>query len=194
MKNKNTSVVSKKDRRKLLHLFTVTSGSAVFLPNQWVKPMVNSVVTPAHAETSGGVGPVDPPEPPADPPVLACGAIDVEFLVTENDTQPALMTGSIANSGAGTVGGGAADDFSGCVLTITYDSLDVNSDPGTTSQLTVVVNGINTDGTFSATLPVNAYDAPTQYYIATFGYTVDVQCGSYQTTCSVPVVVDQFID
>lgn len=189
MKNKNTSVVSKKNRRKLLQLFTVTSGSAVFLPNQWVKPVINSVITPAHAETSG----VESPKP-FDPPVLACGIIDVEFVLTEDDNQPAIMSGSIANSGAGTVGGGTSDDFSGCVLTIAYDSLVPNSDPGTTTTLTVVVNGVNSDGTFSATLPVNAFDATTSYFIDTFGYTIDIQCDSYQATCSVPVVIDKSSD
>lgn len=46
-------------RRKLLSTFTVV-GAASQLPNQWVKPIVNSVVLPAHAQMSGGTPPVAP--------------------------------------------------------------------------------------------------------------------------------------
>ena len=49
--------MSSNSRRKLL-LSIAASGSSIFvgksLPNSWVKPVVESMVLPAHAQTSGG--------------------------------------------------------------------------------------------------------------------------------------------
>ena len=63
MKNKK----SDESRRKLLKSIAAGSGAIVAgksLPENWTKPIVNSVVLPAHAVTSGQA----PSSPPSSPP------------------------------------------------------------------------------------------------------------------------------
>ncbi len=56
-------------RRKLLKAANVAGGiiaTGIALPEIWVKPVVESVLLPAHAQTSngdGGMTVVDPPNP-----------------------------------------------------------------------------------------------------------------------------------
>lgn len=57
--NESQSHSPQQSRRKLLGLFTLTSCSAVMLPRKWVKPSLDSIITPAHAQTSGDVGDTD---------------------------------------------------------------------------------------------------------------------------------------
>ena len=59
-------------KRKILTSIGVTSGvvgASALVPSTWVKPAVNSVILPAHAESTPPVDPVDPvdPEDPEDP-------------------------------------------------------------------------------------------------------------------------------
>ena len=59
---------NKQSRRKLLKSMAVGSGAVVAgksVPEEWMKPIVDSVILPAHAETTGG-------EPPAEEPPASC--------------------------------------------------------------------------------------------------------------------------
>ncbi|MBT8116096.1 MAG: hypothetical protein KJP04_11975 [Arenicella sp.] len=46
------NTTSNKDRRKLLSLIGITGIAAGSVPTAWVTPVINSVVLPAHAQTS----------------------------------------------------------------------------------------------------------------------------------------------
>lgn len=77
MTDKNSS----KRRRILLRSIAVGSGTAIAyktLPENWVKPVVNSVVLPAHAQAS----PETPQttQPPTTIPPHSCGQCGVQLL------------------------------------------------------------------------------------------------------------------
>jgi hypothetical protein len=40
------------DRRRLLKIATVGGATSLLLPNEWTKPVVKSVIVPAHAAAS----------------------------------------------------------------------------------------------------------------------------------------------
>ena len=67
--------MSNESRRKLLKSIAAGSGAVVAgksLPESWHRPIVESVVLPAHALTSGEA-PVSPPaSPPISPPTAGC--------------------------------------------------------------------------------------------------------------------------
>ena len=46
------NVGSPAGRRKLLKILAAGSGAAVFLPKKWTKPVVESVIVGAHAQTN----------------------------------------------------------------------------------------------------------------------------------------------
>jgi hypothetical protein len=47
----------KHDRRQLLKIFTIGGvATALVLPTRWTKPLVKSVIVPAHAQASPGGG------------------------------------------------------------------------------------------------------------------------------------------
>jgi Chaperone of endosialidase len=58
----------KPDRRRLLKIATLGGiATTLVLPSRWVKPVVKSVIVPAHAAASGKVPPVPKvPLPPSD--------------------------------------------------------------------------------------------------------------------------------
>ena len=49
MPNQNTN---RTDRRKLLAIIGVGGVAAVAIPSRWSKPIIDSVILPAHAQTS----------------------------------------------------------------------------------------------------------------------------------------------
>ena len=73
------------NRRKLLGSLAVVGGVSA-MPSTWVKPVINSVFLPAHAQTSitdasPSPPPAETPTPPGETPVLSLSAtsIDVTF-------------------------------------------------------------------------------------------------------------------
>ena len=112
---------SKLSRRKLLKSIAAGSGAIVAgksLPESWSRPVVDSVILPAHAQTS-------PPAPPAPSTGPFAGGVTQTNGMLETGSLLAKVTDSLipdANAGQG----------SGCNLTATYyvcvvPSADLNS-------------------------------------------------------------------
>lgn len=77
-----TDKKSSESRRKLLKQIGVGSGAVITsknLPDEWIKPVVDSVALPAHAQVSPDLPePAIPPRPPAPPKAgLECGDTDI---------------------------------------------------------------------------------------------------------------------
>lgn len=102
-------------RRKLL-----ISGTVMAV---WHKPMVNSVVTPAHAQTS----PVEPPPPPPPPP-------------NPEDVCPMIVTGNV-------VFGPVSGSNTPPVCSVTFDVLSGMA--GTPLTITSITNTMAADTTIT---------------------------------------------
>lgn len=149
-------------RRKTLVALTGISAMAT-----WHKPIINSIVTPAHAQTSPMDPPVDPPVDPVDPlpsevcPMITTGnlvsssvsgansliACSATFEILSSDAAASLTIISIDNS-ALTTGAtitvqdlGAATDSSGPRVSWTGPSADAPtcSNPQPTDDITFTV-------------------------------------------------------
>jgi hypothetical protein len=93
---KNTKLSER--RRKLLKTITVGSGAVVstqVLPEHWVKPIVNSVLLPVHAQTS---------------PVYSCAVTgDDDFDITINFPVVGPVIYTVTNTGTGALTGVSAN-------------------------------------------------------------------------------------
>ena len=140
MKDKNTE----ESRRKLLKSIAIGSGVVIAgksLPESWSRPVVDSVMLPAHAETSPAE-PTDPAEP-ADP--AGCSTTPA------STTQPLSLTDipgadlGIPDSGNGTFTIPNVNPPSG-------NCTDTTTLAGTVSTNTVVVSGGGGGGTRTAVI------------------------------------------
>ena len=141
-----TDKKSSEKRRKLLKSIAAGSGAIVAgksLPDSWSKPVVDSVILPAHAQTS----PAAPPAPPA-PPVSGLTGI---FITTEQITADSSAGGTVDLAIA------VCSDIVNTVATVTgvVGSVQVNETgiavPGTTSidsaGVTATIGLISVSGT-----------------------------------------------
>jgi hypothetical protein len=61
MQDESRSDETRVERRRLLKLAGITGAAglgAIFLPSSWTKPVLRSVVVPAHAQTTDPLKPV----------------------------------------------------------------------------------------------------------------------------------------
>jgi hypothetical protein len=56
-------------RRRVLKILVGGVTVAILIPSKWIKPIVESVVVPAHAQASPAKTPLRPSPAPAPPPV-----------------------------------------------------------------------------------------------------------------------------
>lgn len=100
------------DRRKVVLSALGVSVLGVALPTKWSKPVINAVVTPAHAETSPGSDP-DPGPIPVCPDLVVgnavitsavsgqpVGSCSISFDILSSDPAEPLNVTSIANNAA----------------------------------------------------------------------------------------------
>jgi hypothetical protein len=91
-------------RRDLLKVLAAAGGgitAAAFLPEKWVKPVVNSGVLPVHAQASGATGTITGT-------VYQCGGGTVanqDVTITVLLTDPLKTGNAIANVGVYTITG-----------------------------------------------------------------------------------------
>jgi len=97
-----TDKKSNDSRRKLLKSIAAGSGAVVAgksLPESWSKPVINSVMLPAHAETTDGSGSAGG-DATTTPAPISYFDTDLDFLVTQRETgameKPRLLA-NIAN-------------------------------------------------------------------------------------------------
>ena len=127
------------NRRKLLGSLAVVGGVSA-MPTNWVKPVINSVFLPAHAQTS---------ETPAltlsatsfDVSTLQ-GISDLDFVSTVISSAPAIASGGFFDLNATDLGGG---DVALLIDFTDSDGTDglvfINSlSPGQTSQSDIIVD------------------------------------------------------
>lgn len=154
--NKNASnkvTRSAQSRRKVLKSIAVGGGAVVTgksLPNDWSKPVVESVLLPAHAETSE----VEAAPPPPPPPAGSCslGGTVEAFTFGDNSTGVFAIPGSYNSPNGGEI--------------IVDPSISV--DPGTTDSfnLTTVANAGDFVANDPAALNQNLTPDPTNGAIA----------------------------
>ena len=172
--NSNSSKTDRpsRDRRKLLKTLTAGGGAALVgkvAPEQWTKPIVDSVLLPAHAQ----VTPAPPPpttllasvtfddDTNFDPPVLfstttsqtfplsGAGADDNDFQSISIELDPPLGVPQDANFDLTSTADGASDQTAAIdpatgIATFTGVAFDMNAgDPATdTTTLTFTTAGV----------------------------------------------------
>jgi len=123
---------SSESRRKLLKSIAAGSGAIVAgksLPESWSRPVVDSVMLPAHAQTS--------PPPPVEEPTFGGAALSVVLNDMDNDSMLAQLTNEFADTfispahagGSGNGGGSAAvcAPKSGSMLDVTIQTAQNNA-------------------------------------------------------------------
>ena len=126
-----TDKKSSESRRKLLKTIAAGSGAIVAgksLPESWSRPVVDSVMLPAHAQTS-------PAPPPAEEPTFGGAALSVVLNDMDNDSMLAQLTNEFADTfispaHAGGGGGGSAAvcaPQSGGMLDVTIQTAQNNA-------------------------------------------------------------------
>ena len=148
----------KDSRRKLLKSIAAGSGAVVVgksLPETWSKPVINSVVLPAHAETTDDTG------------SLPAGTIICSSLTVRDGSQ--CQSGQISFYVSGEVSASDGSSLTGASLTVTYANgersgpgpgptttpMPTTSPPDVTVTFTVLVGANNTfaSGELVATPP-----------------------------------------
>jgi len=117
-------------RRKLLKGTAVAAGTALALPNEWVKPVVNSITLPAHAQTS-----------PCSPTIvdIAAGDPNLSTLVLALQTSTAGLVEVLFGPGPFTVFAPTNQAFANINI-----PPDIPPEPDLTNILTLhVQSGIN---------------------------------------------------
>ena len=127
-----TDKKSSESRRKLLKSIAAGSGAIVAgksLPESWSRPVVDSVMLPAHAQTS-------PAPPVPEEPTFGGAALNVVLNDMDNDSMFAQLTNEFADTfispahAGGGNGGGSADvcaPKSGGMLDVTIQTAQNNA-------------------------------------------------------------------
>ena len=95
-----TDKKSSESRRKLLKSIAAGSGAIVAgksLPESWKRPVVDSVMLPAHAQTS-------PPSPPS--PTFSCSVVGQASIDVTSGTVAGPIFYVVTNTGTGPLTGG----------------------------------------------------------------------------------------
>ena len=132
------------NRRKILSVLGL--GGTLMLPNKWAKPIVDTVIMPAHAQTSDPIA-ADPsaPSTPSTPPALftfsPSGSDTFSFIV--QTSIPGVTLDETSSGAITSFGVGIATQVAGIELTlispITTDSALVLT--GGRETLNLMING-----------------------------------------------------
>ncbi len=146
-----------KNRRRVLKSITIGSGTIIGLsatPKRWMKPVISSIVLPAHAQTT--TVPVTTPEPTQPPPTTATPVIytlNCDFKSDVLDLGP-VVNGeqtfilNITSSASATASDGSAINTS-LDWAITY--------PGNFTLTTGMTNMVNGSASIAYSLTFNSF-------------------------------------
>ena len=137
------------NRRKVIGSLAVVGGVSA-MPTSWVKPVVNSVILPVHAQTSATDSPTTESEESNPPPVTSQGLI----LSTTQTQAGSPLTIQINSTGP---------DFSGGNFLINTDIMSI---PATGDDNIIVLDAEFSDSDGSTTqipIPVSALEPGDQF-------------------------------
>ena len=139
------TTVDQQKRRKLLSTIAAGGAAATLLPQKWSKPVVDSVMLPAHAQMSPGV-------PSSSGGLVACTVTGWLFFTgtfTSSASSASSYSFSLVNAGTTNTGATifvsshttSAAEYTFAALSGTVTSIGTHTGPATYTATTVMIVG-----------------------------------------------------
>ncbi len=187
-----TKKPTKMDRRTVLLGMVAGAVSLTHLPSQWVKPVVDMVILPAHAQTSVLPEPQEPPVPdPEEPPLpvlrlsLDCDSITVtpDSVSAPGDYTDSSTSQLFTIAGRVTASPPVANlDLRGIHLTIELgpgDQFTSDDNTGPNNQIRTATYASTPEGQFDRSVVLDTFTQSFSPYCTTLGYRISLTDASY---------------